>query len=341
MKNEYTPEVHMFSITENFQAAQVNSSNLENYYVTNPLQTEVISLNPWQKQEIFFAELDRLRDKMFLSAYMVASYLIRHVNNDTSTAYHSIARISKDTHIPYSTIKYALAHLRKLGFIKTRQQNRINGQWGTNETRLNCSLLTVANLGCPQTTIIKKDLSINTKSENTFSPVQKVFELTLTWSPNRRTIDNIERIFGFDFDRRASELRSFLSHLLKTGKKHYTDSELNAMYYHFCRTTVQREKQFTEKGKRFMPMELRRNLAEQLAVSKMDITTLPAPDIPVDNRINESQATQLKNILTSKKAFKAPAMIPWKLQAYKELTKKPDDDLLEAEFQRQKNEGLI
>ena len=348
----------MLNITEKFQATQVKSLDLERFYDTNLLQNNSIPLNSWEKRTIFKRELAKLRSKISLAVFIVGTYLIDNCNNETMKAYHSIERICKDTHLPRRTVDFALRRLTNIEFIKRRQQSKRNGQWSTCETWLNCSLLTVRNLGCAHTTIIREEVSINTteneilkfsrpgKPDNSkisylgIPNNSKTIILSMEWHPNRRTIDNIERLLGFDYTRRESERRSFILHTLKGNRKFFSDRELNALYYVFCRTTKHREQSYAAIGKTFMSMELRRNLTEQKLYAE-PINDMPAPDIPVENRISDSQAERLQNLFSAKNRFKSPVNQSWQAEAYNELTRKPDDDFLEVEYQRQKNEGLI
>lgn len=327
----------MLNITENNQSVQVNISELEKYFIASPLQNNTTHLNHWEKRKILKAELAKQRYNISLSVFIVGTYLIDNCNNETMKSFHSIARISKDTYIPIRTVKFALARLRKINFIKTRQQNRINGQWGTNEIWLNCSLLTVGNLDCPQTTIIRKEVSINTSqseisksSYSEFPTNSKTIILSLDWHPNRRTIDNIERILGFDYTRRESERRSFIIHLFKQQRQEYQDYELNALYYCFCRTSKQRQESFKARGKIYMSMELRRNLAVQKLYAE-PINDMPAPDIPVENRISDSQAECLQKLLIAKTRIKPPPNTNWKIEAAKQLRKQLSYEGLNAE----------
>lgn len=346
----------MYETSANHSVEQVIFSNFENNYVTNPLQNPLKQLDSWDIRKLL---KDNIRSKwreLTPSTLSIGLHIIDICDNKTFITHYGVKKIAEQTHVSVRTVERALAQLRKKGFLQTRQKSKYFGRWQTNQTTLNLLHVTVRHQMADSLLLKGEKQSINTKDENTIFANKEVeektsasekpnnskeFELTLDWSASMQTIKNLEKL-GLTYETRESERRSWVLYTLKQagGKRILTKQQANAMYYHFCRTTLEREKQFTEKGKRFMPMELRRNLAEQKLYTQPE-PALPAPDIPVYNRINESQAMQLKNILASKKAFKAPAMIPWKLQAYKELTKKPDDDLLEAEFQRQKNEGLI
>jgi hypothetical protein len=196
----------------------------------------------------------------------------------TGIFWHKLDTLADDLGYTARHIKRGTHILEQLGIINKKQR-------GFNKSNLYCLNFTLpqnphyhytSSQNVPLSYLSKREDSINTNS-NTLSekPTESVpklivkdgmFELTYDWSPDLYTINNLERILGFNYEKRDSERRSWIAYTLKQagGKKVYlTQKQANAMYFHFCKTSKEKEKHYILQGKPFISMEQRRNYHEQ------------------------------------------------------------------------------
>lgn len=340
----------------NIQTVQANSYNLQEFVIPNELQNQVTPLNIFQKRRLWKSKLNQYIGTLSKHAYAIATELLENCNNETFICYHSISYFMRYLPISRRSFSRALTELESLGLIERVQQKKKDKTFGTNKIRLICPFFTVRQHAGAQTTITKE--SISTK-ENTFSknekievdeiqitqPEEETFELTKDWHPSMQTINHCEEKLGMDYTERNSERISWVNYTVKKagGKKVFlTSKQANAMFYHFCKTTIERRRQFESQGKKFMSMELRRNLAEQHLYQTPKYPIEPIQEL-LENKITDEEFEMLKKELMPKMAFKTARKCDWKREAYSLLQGETeiDLDLLEQERQRQLREGII